>query len=115
MLPRCDNQKISIHSLRVEGDFDRFRDFVVKLFQSTPSVWRETASVEQEIFDISFQSTPSVWRETQIVNDCLDKLRFQSTPSVWRETQKENAPAVFSPISIHSLRVEGDNNSRQLR
>ena len=34
---------ISIHSLRVEGDFDDTRPAEgVDIFQSTPSVWRET-------------------------------------------------------------------------
>ena len=35
--------RISIHSLRVEGDFVGIRSFPEELiFQSTPSVWRET-------------------------------------------------------------------------
>ena len=35
---------ISIHSLRVEGDvFPQYSALVVMRFQSTPSVWRETA------------------------------------------------------------------------
>ena len=34
---------------------------------------------------------------------------FQSTPSVWRETSPSYVVALgASPISIHSLRVEGD-------
>ena len=35
------------------------------IFQSTPSVWRETPrSSPRATRDPSFQSTPSVWRET---------------------------------------------------
>ena len=82
------NQRISIHSLRMEGDFrvlscGTFRGYfnplppyggrpvqwilaaIFMLFQSTPSVWRETCDLPHFLHDlISFQSTPSVWRET---------------------------------------------------
>ena len=79
-------------------------------FQSTPSVWRETAffnngtniktisihslRVEGDqpilsflaLFHV-FQSTPSVWRETSFfLAPALWLKEFQSTPSVWRET-----------------------------
>ena len=56
---------ISIHSLRVEGDPELFP--VIKhglLFQSTPSVWRETILYALYRSRGLFQSTPSVWRET---------------------------------------------------
>ena len=33
---------------------------------------------------------------------------FQSTPSVWRETHKYYYYTCYKGISIHSLRVEGD-------
>ena len=33
---------------------------------------------------------------------------FQSTPSVWRETTVQSAERNIITISIHSLRVEGD-------
>ena len=36
---------ISIHSLRVEGDVESLPSLQRILFQSTPSVWRETADV----------------------------------------------------------------------
>ena len=80
---------ISIHSLRMEGDFRCFQNILLMfIFQSTPSVWRETFAgwlrpVDPEIF----QSTPSVWRETVVVGFSPD----------------------FERISIHSLRMEGDN------
>ena len=56
---------ISIHSLRVEGDF--LLDAGVPeniVFQSTPSVWRETDERYGGMTEPIFQSTPSVWRET---------------------------------------------------
>ena len=33
-----------------------------------------------------FQSTPSVWRETPLTRIGFRVCVFQSTPSVWRET-----------------------------
>ena len=37
------------------------------LFQSTPSVWRETLFDQLDLLDLLFQSTPSVWRETPLL------------------------------------------------
>ena len=80
--------KISIHSLRVEGDrgvnFARNRP---KIFQSTPSVWRETLAAvgSRALVAISIHSL---------------RVEGDSTDS-----------GTVSPpllISIHSLRVEGD-------
>ena len=103
-----------------------------KVFQSTPSVWRETlreslcASVGAisihslrvegdipvcEIDDPAepFQSTPSVWRETDPDVQAYLQEQFQSTPSVWRETAQQRLHRSKRRISIHSLRVEGDD------
>ena len=100
-------------------------------FQSTPSAWRETETQKTEQYIKRFQSTPSAWRETIIryavaclmanfnplpprggrrpkKNPTTRKLKFQSTPSAWRETVIFHSPLLFYPISIHSLRVEGD-------
>ena len=78
---------ISIHSLRVEGDSGKRQSGKRQSgFQSTPSVWRETAKKRE------------IWR----------KNKFQSTPSVWRETSSSKTSLSLPPISIHSLRVEGD-------
>ena len=38
-------------------------------------------------------------------------IGFQSTPSVWRVTVKIFLLQVVKPISIHTLRVEGDVSS----
>ena len=105
---------------------------MVKVFQSTPSVWRETYCPSSSgDSDHGFQSTPSVWRETgrlsggmTDVSDfnplppcggrraavllTITTLRFQSTPSVWRETRRSASFMTCCWISIHSLRVEGD-------
>ena len=128
------------------------------IFQSTPSVWRETEGGSREkLPSMLFQSTPSVWRETLYGIFASLSDTFQSTPSVWRETrccQRQFfriiyfnplppyggrlscrpwcRPSVyFNPlppyggrhgyckfavgaksISIHSLRMEGDNICR---
>ena len=103
-------------------------------FQSTPSAWRETLKPPMFInFVMTFQSTPSAWRETGKVWEWLvNTIAFQSTPSAWRETvsqiPKSDTPKYFNPlpphggrrtsgtiddripISIHSLRMEGDSS-----
>jgi len=119
----------------VEGDTVKILDGIqFSLFQSTPSVWRETASSPVGYISFAvFQSTPSVWRETADVRFpaapnqiSIHSLRvegdrnrfsrsrtqslFQSTPSVWRETCSNSSSTLnSSSISIHSLRVEGDD------
>ena len=80
------------------------------IFQSTPSAWRETGGNwnNSNIWDI-FQSTPSAWRETTAGCDIHNHFaRFQSTPSAWRETRSKIEYVRQRRISIHSLRMEGD-------
>ena len=55
-----------------------------------------------------FQSTPSAWRETETYHSVTDAVAFQSTPSAWRETESGIYAGVLVMISIHSLRMEGD-------
>ena len=102
---------ISIHSLRVEGDdLQAVGDKMTSDFNPLPPCGgRHRNWAHQSVFWV-FQSTPSVWRET-IVESIDIKTDAISIHSLRVEgDQKENAPAVFSPISIHSLRVEGDLN-----
>ena len=61
------------------------------------------------ILKLVFQSTPSVWRETIYIIHHLRTVVFQSTPSAWRETIFSKASFAKSAISIHSLRMEGDH------
>ena len=122
--------KISIHSLRMEGDNIPVIDQIIPTqFQSTPSAWRETffygaviafraisihsLRMEGDCFLFHtyllsgiFQSTPSAWRETDL--PCHHRTSFQSTPSAWRETREFQEFFESSDISIHSLRMEGD-------
>ena len=83
---------ISIHSLRMEGDFDSCRVYQVGMI---------------------FQSTPSAWRETNQCDLHLVYFPFQSTPSAWRETDDAILIDVDDFISIHSLRMEGDSKTAQ--
>ena len=79
-------------------------------FQSTPSVWRETTSP----FCIStfspFQSTPSVWRETLRKAFILTgEKHFNPLPPYGGRPTAKPQHFFRSGISIHSLRMEGDN------
>ena len=72
-------------------------------------MWRETQEATRVVELAIFQSTPSVWRETPNYTQEEIKKLFQSTPSVWRETIVKPLVIAAGIISIHSLRVEGDN------
>ena len=89
---------------------DRLIVFYNFVFQSTPSVWRETT-------DKMFAAPPTsisihslrVEGDRQIVKVLRYHDGFQSTPSVWRETTGGKNMTLTRLISIHSLRVEGDS------
>ena len=79
---------ISIHSLRMEGDYlHLLTGCRMRIFQSTPSAWRETivyflmhTDSDISIHSLRMEGDPSV----QLCH-CLS-CSFQSTPSAWRET-----------------------------
>ncbi len=80
--------QISIHALRVEGDF---RSLLIRSLSAI------------------FLSTPSGWRATLKRSPTTRKRRgFLSTPSGWRATGLRRYLGRGAPISIHALRVEGD-------
>ena len=105
-----NNISISIHSLRMEGDFVcTHMVCIVSAFQSTPSAWRETVKSMRYVVLFTFQSTPSAWRETS-----LDSTRISHNknfnplpPHGGRPFCPLDSQMVHS-ISIHSLRMEGD-------
>ena len=125
-------QRISIHSLRMEGDFVLFevhhitcyfnplppyggRRLIrypfsrIHAFQSTPSVWRETRSRLSAISQPIFQSTPSVWRETvQKCLSCFQSCHFNPLPPYGGRRNHSTLSDLAPGISIHSLRMEGD-------
>ena len=78
---------ISIHSLRMEGDF--FQPFlggnILYFNPLPPHGGRRLATVKR-----------------------LTPRKFQSTPSAWRETCHTYQRSARCNISIHSLRMEGD-------
>ena len=128
---------ISIHALRVEGDSAAFGTAwrCTERFLSTPSGWRATIYNASTVTRKEFLSTPSGWRATVDRMPVVFIYRFLSTPSGWRATPKSrcssslrrdfyprppgggrlvdanNAQLEFT-ISIHALRVEGDNAVR---
>ena len=113
---RCATQSIyrvrsiSIHALRVEGDLaDLILGEVLKEFLSTPSGWRATRRRVNTVGAPEFLSTPSGWRATPRAKTrkCRQK-KFLSTPSGWRATAFPHLPDYAANISIHALRVEGD-------
>ena len=108
-LTSCSGRTISIHSLRVEGDQCPGKGkSSTKHFNPLPPCGGRPGLSVLRGHNPRFQSTPSVWRETAAECPAMPNSRFQSTPSVWRETLRSAKPAGGKRISIHSLRVEGD-------
>ena len=79
---------ISIHSLRMEGDFLHILiSPAARRFQSTPSVWRETESIRKCLCDrVYFNPLPPYGGRPMSKTADAIGIPFQSTPSVWRET-----------------------------
>ena len=105
-----EKQEISIHALRVEGDFN------LSPLRASKTISIHALRVEGDsigghnpVKKERFQSTPSVWRATSTRASRTPTVIFQSTPSVWRATSKICSLYVVISISIHALRVEGDN------
>ena len=104
------NTIISIHSLRMEGDRGVLVDFCVLVaFQSTPSAWRETYLCTMGFPQCShFNPLPPHGGRLKRLFAKIDVNSFQSTPSAWRETRSASSWIALRRISIHSLRMEGD-------
>ena len=103
---------ISIHALRVEGDLPR-RQHVPLLSEISIHALRvegDEHGCKITVVVGEFLSTPSGWRATYVFF-AEDKAaaEFLSTPSGWRATNKKTTDTQTGSISIHALRVEGDN------
>ena len=109
-LPDVRMCPISIHALRVEGDArNRGKTRSLPAFLSTPSGWRATANATRvTTLSPKFLSTPSGWRATWRLLTPYEQLVFLSTPSGWRATKRDSICERGHAISIHALRVEGD-------
>ena len=84
--------RISIHSLRMEGDYIGKQPVCRTEFQSTPSAWRETFRIRMTGNGIShFNPLPPHGGRPAAFWDKYNAAVFQSTPSAWRET--ESIPA----------------------
>ncbi len=68
---------ISIHSLRMEGDtIDTQSRKIVLKFQSTPSVWRETAKLHRKAFFISPILVQSCKKGCKRLHSAPEKMIF---------------------------------------
>ena len=81
-----------------------------RIFQSTPSAWRETALTSYRIHSENlFQSTPSAWRETVENLECIIiASHFNPLPPHGGRPHNYPNNIAYNCISIHSLRMEGD-------
>ena len=105
---------ISIHSLRMEGDFVQFFLFATDgHFNPLPPHGGRPSCFGLFSFDRGFQSTPSAWRETQIITSATQNMDI-SIHSLRMEgdAKKERRNIAREIISIHSLRMEGDAAAR---
>ena len=101
---------ISIHSLRMEGDPTFLYPVTTGiLFQSTPSAWRET-KVHGVISPDCLHFNPLPPHGGRLCRDCHAALHGGiSIHSLRMEGDQPHPAPTFRPdISIHSLRMEGD-------
>ena len=123
---------ISIHSLRMEGDLTEWRSRVTasNFNPLPPHGGRRLAAVfDKGNFTISIHSLRMEGDNRLMIKMAQDSyfnplpphggrplppqlpcrsFLFQSTPSAWRETKQTGGHVHALPISIHSLRMEGD-------
>ena len=112
----CRRARISIHSLRMEGDIACVQD-VVRWIISIHSLRMEGDPL---LACRSFQCIPISIHSLRMEGDYFSARSvgivksFQSTPSAWRETTLRSRKSVHVGISIHSLRMEGDTHKELL-
>ena len=73
-----------------------------------PGGGRHSFGKNRKLISIRFLSTPSGWRATKAIMLRRSIEKFLSTPSGWRATPDFEPPFPHIYISIHALRVEGD-------
>ena len=107
---QCD---ISIHSLRVEGDLESYAFAQCRLI-SIHSLRVEGDLLNRQVVADQqlFQSTPSVWRETYyILRGRRNHHYFNPLPPCGGRHLYHLPKSRRHGISIHSLRVEGDSSA----
>ena len=129
---RLSRNPISIHSLRMEGDFDRgVTSATVSHFNPLPPhggrpstvkipSWRYEISIhslrmegdgnaaDNPASERYFNPLPPHGGRLSAIDILVFPTEFQSTPSAWRETLNFGLGCDIIDISIHSLRMEGD-------
>ena len=110
----CFRAGISIHALRGEGDSHDFRARKRNgYFNPRPPWGGRPYLINAEGFYFKFQSTPSVGRATLFfLQSIRHGLYFNPRPPWGGRHCKENGIETMTPISIHALRGEGDQQIR---
>ena len=104
------NLPISIHSLRVEGDWQPpgYDTLTAAISIHSLRVEGDEATRKRGGRERHFNPLPPCGGRQKQSTPKQKRRAFQSTPSVWRETAAKRTAMPQYPISIHSLRVEGD-------
>ena len=102
---------ISIHSLRMEGDGMNSEEILDSVkFQSTPSAWRETRkAVFLLSLDLHFNPLPPHGGRPILPGDWITRNHFNPLPPHGGRHAPLSSVSARISISIHSLRMEGDN------
>ena len=102
--------KISIHSLRMEGDGRSVACLRPECHFNPlpPHGGRHYEMYRLDIRTLHFNPLPPHGGRLVVLQIVILRKVFQSTPSAWRETICGYNENQFTGISIHSLRMEGD-------
>ncbi len=101
---------ISIHALRVEGDFAVYiRSAICLYFYPRPPGGGRPDRITKKMLAMIFLSTPSGWRATWCAqwNDVCEYISIHAL-RVEGDCAKIFSKGIDLSISIHALRVEGD-------
>ena len=104
---------ISIHALRVEGDFFNFFKKILifyDFYPRPPGGGRLISGSQSPPWRYFYPRPPGGGRPSCTLWAFRTSI-FLSTPSGWRATARDLHARVRRPISIHALRVEGDGLS----
>ena len=100
---------ISIHALRVEGDYSwHSMPTMTKISIHALRVEGDCGETVTAFAEFYFNPRPPCGGRRRVCRTDTYKDVFQSTPSVWRATEELAVLCLPDSISIHALRVEGD-------